>query len=55
MNSIFNNIFYETNHYTNIPKNKARLYRSTKPKIDKKQNKKLRKIAKKSKRINRGR
>lgn len=54
MNSIFNNIFYETNHYI-TPKSKARLYRSTKPKINKKKNKKLHKIAKKSKRINRGR
>lgn len=33
---------------------KCRLYRSTKPKIDKEKNKKKRKIAEKSKRINRG-
>ena len=33
---------------------KCRLFRSTKPKIDKEKNKKKRKIAKKSKRINRG-
>ena len=33
---------------------KCRLYRSTKPKIDKEKNKKLRKLSNKSKRINRG-
>ena len=54
MNSIFNNIFYDTNRYINTPKSKARVYRSTKPKIDKEKKKKLRKLSYKSKRINRG-
>lgn len=56
MNSIFNNInlFYDANTYIDTKKKKYRVYRSTKPKIDKEKNKKLRKIAKKSKRINRG-
>lgn len=35
------------------PKTKGRLYRSTKPKIDKEKKKRLRKLSNKSKRINR--
>ena len=54
MNSIFNNNYFVNQLFIGKHKSKARLYRSTKPKIDKEKNKKLRKLSNKSKRINRG-
>lgn len=54
MNSIFNNLFFDKYDYINAPKTKARVYRSTKPNIDKEKKKRLKKLANKSKKINRG-